>query len=329
MSVCKKCGKELIAGASFCAFCGTAISDNIISITTCKKCGKTFGSDLPSCPKCGTDNPAAPKSENEQNVSKDAPKIDKPQIINKVEFKMISISGGTFNMGNADTRIMPVMLSPYMISNIPITQELYQQVVGHNPSKIKGLLNPVESVSWYDAIVFCNKLSKLHKLQPCYAIGSIADLNAIERNSQLWLRLSCDMNANGYRLPTEAEWEFAAGCGGNYLYAGSDDIEQVAWYGENSGITTHPVGQKKSNRFGLYDMSGNVEEWCNDWYADYRQTPQKNPVGSMIGTHKIKRGGSWLHDAEQCVISARNFSLPQSRGATLGFRICQSKTQYD
>ena len=324
MNVCKKCGKELIAGASFCAFCGTAISDKIISITVCRKCGTSFGADLSACPKCGTDNPSAPKSENGKKVSKDEPEIDEPEIINRVAFKMIPISGGTFNMGNADTRIVPVMLSPYKISNIPITQELYQQVVGHNPSKIKGLLNPVESVSWYDAVVFCNKLSKLHKLKSCYSIGSITDLTTIERNSQLWIRLSCDMKANGYRLPTEAEWEFAASGGGRYLYAGSDNIEEVAWYGENSGIKTHPVGQKMPNRFGLYDMSGNVEEWCNDWYADYKQTPQKNPVGNIVGTHKIKRGGSWFHDAEQCIISARNFSQPQGKGAILGFRVCQS-----
>lgn len=328
MAVCKKCGKELIAGASFCAFCGTAVTEKVISITVCKKCGITFGANLPSCPRCGTENSAAPKSDNKQASPKDAIKIEEQQTvekINKIEFKMIPISGGTFNMGNADTRIVPVMLSPYLISNILITQGLYQQVVGNNPSKIKGLLNPVESVSWYDAIVFCNKLSKLHKLKPCYSIGTNTDFNEIERNSQLWMRLSCDMKADGYRLPTEAEWEFAASGGGKCLYAGSDDIEQVAWYGENSGIKTHPVGQKMPNRFGLYDMSGNVEEWCNDWYADYKQIPQNNPVGSMMGTHKIKRGGSWLHDAEQCVISARNFSLPQSRGATLGFRICQSK----
>ncbi len=322
MAVCKICGKELVDGARFCSFCGSSVNDKPEILHICKNCGGKFKGSFAFCPRCGTENPDAPHKE--KKVEHENNHDNNENEYKKIEFKMMPIQGASFNMGNADTRIFPVVLTPYYMSNIQITQEMYQHVIAHNPSKIKCPDNPVETVSWYDAVVFCNKLSKVHKLKPCYSIGTITDLTTIEKHSQLWIRLACDFNANGYRLPTEAEWEYAAGCGGKHLYAGSDDIDQVAWYGENSDIHSHPVGQKMPNSFGLYDMSGNVEEWCNDWYSDYKSVPQKNPIGSITGAAKVKRGGSWLNDMEQCMISSRNFSFPNSKGSNLGFRVCQT-----
>ena len=212
-----------------------------------------------------------------------------PITVEGVTFKMIKVQGGTFTMGatpeqggDADDDEKPaheVTLSSYYIGQTEVTQELWTAVMGSNPSWFKGegANLPVEQVSWNDCQAFIGKL------------------NAI--------------TGRRFRLPTEAEWEYAAR-GGNrsrgYKYSGGDDIGSVAWYGGNSGGKTHAVATKSANELGIYDMSGNVCEWCHDWYGDYSSSAQTNPTGATSGSNRVLRGSSWGFNAEYCRSSCRN-----------------------
>ncbi len=173
--------------------------------------------------------------------------------------------------------------------------------------------NPVMEISWYGAIVFCNYLSEMEGLTPVY------DLND-------W---SCNWNANGYRLPTEAEWEYAAR-GGNqsqgYKYSGSNNVDEVAWYSSNSGGHTHEIGTKQPNELGIYDMSGNVWEWCWDWYSSsyYSSSPQDNPKGPDSGSYRVLRGGSWYYDANFVRVAYRGNLNPGFTSHGRGFRILRA-----
>ena len=174
---------------------------------------------------------------------------------------------------------------------------------------------PVINVSWLDAVAYCNWLSEQHHLTKVYTINGD--------------QVTADWKADGYRLPTEAEWEYAAR-GGNkskgYKYAGSNDLDEVAWYSGNSGRTTHPVGQKKPNELGLYDMSGNVWEWCQDWYDNdyYKNSPKENPKGPASGTYRVLRGGSWNYGAVCCQSFYRDFDIPVYKYIDYGFRLAKS-----
>ena len=177
--------------------------------------------------------------------------------------------------------------------------------MGKNPSNYTGVVNPVERVSWSEAIEFCNLLSTVSGLEKCYTVSGTG--------------VTCDFNKNGYRLSTEAEWEYAAKGGGKskgYKYSGSNDINEIAWYRENSGYNIynahpHSVKTKKPNELGLYDMSGNVWEWCWDLY-------------SSSGSDRVARGGSWHGDAGGCSVSYRYYFGPSYARAYLGFRLARS-----
>ncbi|MBQ6236716.1 MAG: formylglycine-generating enzyme family protein [Bacteroidales bacterium] len=216
------------------------------------------------------------------------------------------VEGGTFMMGatpeqgsdafNFEKPVHQVTLSDYYIGETQVTQALWRAVMGSNPSYFKGDDNPVEQVSWDDCQEFLKRLSQ--------------------------------RSGYNFRLPTEAEWEYAARGGSKskgYKYAGSDNIDEVAWYEGNSGSETHSVRGKKPNELGLYDMSGNVDEWCNDWYGGYSANSQTNPTGPVSGSFRVLRGSGWFGYAEYCRVSFRCNFTPSNRFSDLGFRLALSR----
>ncbi len=235
-------------------------------------------------------------------------------------WNFILVEGGTFRMGsndgNSDEKpIHEVAISSFWLSKYQVTQKEWQEVMGSNPSRFKGNNLPVEQISWHDAIEYCNKRSIKEGLTPCYS-GSGNNV-------------TCNWNADGYRLPTEAEWEYAAR-GGNkskgYKYSGSNRLGDVAWYDSNSGSKTHPVGQKSPNELGIYDMSGNVWEWCWDWYDSsyYNKSPKRDPRGATSGQYRLLRGGSWLFNVINCRVAYRSYYTPTNRYRSIGFRVSRA-----
>ena len=221
---------------------------------------------------------------------------------NGVSFDMVEVKGGTFRMGATSEQgsdaysdekpVHSVTLSTFYIGKTEVTQALWKAVMGSNPSKFKGENLPVENVSWDDCQEFIRKLN------------SLTGLN--------------------FRLPTEAEWEFACRGGNNsrdYKYSGSNYIDNVAWYIGNSGDETHPVAMKSPNELGIYDMSGNVWEWCSDRPWEYSSGAQTNPKGPEIGQYRVYRGGSWRYYARYCRSSFRNYGNPSYRYGYLGLRL--------
>ena len=204
---------------------------------------------------------------------------------------------------------------PVLMGQTQITQALWEAVMGSNPSEFKGAQRPVERVSWYDMVRFCNALSKLDNFRPAYSIGSGDEPD-----------VSLDLSANGYRMPTEAEWEYAAKAGTELVYAGSAQLEQVGWFYENSDYETHPVAQKKPNAWGLYDMSGNVWEWCSDQWDEepYQSRPEVSVdpcVYASSPAWRVFRGGGGDGGADYCRVAFRNGFDADDRGSDLGGRL--------
>lgn len=240
-------------------------------------------------------------SDNSSNDSGSTPKI-KTFYANGVSFDMVEVEGGTFRMGATSEQgsdaydwekpVHSVTLSGYYIGKTEVTQELWQAVMGSNPSCFEGDDLPVEQVSWDDCQEFIRKLNAL--------------------------------TGQNFRLPTEAEWEFACRGGNNsrgYKYSGSNYIDNVAWYDGNSGDKTHPVATKLPNELGIYDMSGNVWEWCSDWWGDYSSGAQTNPKGPYDGSYRVQRGGGWNISAGYCRSSFRYYFNPTYRIGDLGLRL--------
>jgi len=249
----------------------------------------------------------------------------------KIPANFVRVEGGTFRMGSTsgndnESPVHTVTVKSFAISKYEVTQKEWEDIMGtgirQQRDKAKGDKTygegdnyPMYYVSWNDAIEYCNKRSIEEGLTPAYS-GSGNNI-------------TCNWEASGYRLPTEAEWEYAArggnGSPGNYTYSGSNDINAVAWYSSNSGERTHPVGTKAANGLGLFDMSGNVWEWCWDWYGDYPSGSQTDPRGPVSGTHRVLRGGSWYYSALYVRSSSRNYSTPSTRdsyyGGNFGFRL--------
>jgi formylglycine-generating enzyme required for sulfatase activity len=243
-------------------------------------------------------------------------------IINSVGMKLVLIPAGAFLMGSPDSdqdaqddekpqhRVR--ITRPFYLGVNPVTQGQYRAVTGANPSHFKGSDDlPVECVSWKDAIAFCNKLSERDGLKPYYQSGGGAPLGG-----------------EGYRLPTEAEWEYACRAGSTTRFSFGDDeasFGEYAWFSGNSDSKTHPVGQKRPNAFGLYDMHGNVGEWCWDWreFRYYGQSPVDDPVGPSQAALRVFRGGRWDDDPQASRSAYRDGFTPDYRDYGAGFRLAR------
>ena len=274
--------------------------------------------------------------------------VDKTYTVGAVEFTMKGIAAVDAQLGdNAYNNNKPhtVSLSAYLIGETEVTQELWQEVMGNNPSNFNGSSGkepavgetqgkrPVENVNWYHAIAFCNKLSIKLGLDPCYTVkvgGTPVDFESLTfdqiptGNNADWNKAELDMNKNGFRLPTEAEWEWAAKGGTDNKWAGTNtdaELKNYAWYALNSGSKTHEVKKKDPNGYGLYDMTGNVWEWLWDWYGTIPASLGADYAGPASGSDRVFRGGSWINNANNCAVGLRGISSPDRRNYNLGFRL--------
>lgn len=289
--ICPNCKSNIPDDSKFCPDCGTKVAKNEV----CPHCGaENLPKDSMFCPECGCKI---------DKTSTSVEKISELEItVNNVSFKMIMVESGSFTMGATPEMKDPwddekpthqvTLTQDYYIGKTQVTQTLWKAVMGDNPSWFKGDNLPVECVSWNDCQKFISKLNSL--------------------------------TGQKFRLPTEAEWEFAAR-GGNkskhYQYSGSNNLDDVAWHWNNSGGQTHPVATKKPNELGIHDMSGNVWEWCSDWYGSYASNAQTNPAGPNSGSYRVLRGGSWNHCARSCRSSNRNYCTPDYSINFLGLRV--------
>jgi formylglycine-generating enzyme len=254
----------------------------------------------------GTDAQKPTKGNSGQNV---LPSTNAPGT----PTEMVRIPEGRFQMGDdqeVDAKLHPVVVSTFFMDKTLVTQEQYEKTMGENPSRWKGGKNPVEQVRWSDAVRFCNKRSERERLRPCYDLKT-------------W---KCDFDADGYRLPTEAEWEYACRAGTSTAYFFGDDpakLGDYGWFDKNSGGHPRPVGQKQPNAWGLFDICGNLWEWCNDFYRVdyYGESPLTDPRGPDAGQTKVVRGGAWRFSAQRCRSGYRYNENPGYADVCFGYDI--------
>ena len=249
------------------------------------------------------------------------------EIYNSGAEDMVFVEGGTFVSTESNYYGKGVTIDSFYIGKYEVTQKEWVEVMGSNPSYFKGDNLPVESVSWYDCVEYCNKRSIKESLTPVYNIDkNKKDPNNSNGYDNIKWTVTVNWSVNGYRLPTEAEWEYAATGGQkskSYTYSGSDNIDEVAEYEGNNDESTKPVGGKKPNELGLYDMSGNIWEWAWDWYGDSVGTGS-NPKGADAGHSRILRGGSWYYGAINCRTGLRYYYNPGFSIRSYGFRLVRT-----
>jgi formylglycine-generating enzyme required for sulfatase activity len=222
-------------------------------------------------------------------------------IVSLIENLMVQIPSGIIELRDDRTKQKwTVEIGSFLLAKFPVTQELYVEVMNESPRTFNGARRPVETVSWKECVVFCNALSARVDLTPCYLFNRSGD------------EVAFDATANGFRLPTEAEWEYACKAGTTDIRYG--ELDSIAWYRDNSEKMTHDVGLKEPNAWGLYDMLGNVWEWCSDIYDE-----------TVYGSYRIFRGGGWNDEARGCMATNRRRSHPASfKIDDLGFRIARN-----
>ncbi len=297
-SMCPQCGRPVEKGWKFCPLCEHKLVEDL-----CPGCGKSLEPEWKLCPFCGTrlQNVAGEEEVREESYPDRQPAFQEPLT----GMRFVYVAGGRFEMGDLagdgapdEQPVHLVRLDGFYMATCPVTQRQWQLITGENPSRFKGDDLPVEQVTWKAARHFAELLSR--------------------------------MSGSGFRfdLPSEAQWEYAARGGGQrQRWAGGAEVEQLGWIAENSEGRTMPVGRKRPNCLGLYDMSGNVWEWCRDDYLPdaYKRHAQDNPVVSGTGSEKVLRGGAWHLDAWSARCT-RRFSLdPTLTGPGVGLRIIAVK----
>jgi len=236
----------------------------------------------------------------ERGAKSAAPRV----VTTKGGVEMALLPGGWFEMGTQENEEKDeprhkVYVSSFCMDRYEVTQEEYEKLMGKNPSQWKGRKNPVEQIRWAEAAAYCNARSRLDGLQPAY-------------DPKSW---ECSFEAGGYRLPTEAEWEYACRAGTQTAYffgEGAGELKRYAWFKDNAGRGPREAGTRPPNPWGLHDLCGNVWEWCNDFYQEgyYQESPEKDPRGPKSGKTRVLRGGCWNSRAEQCRSSYRNYEDP-------------------
>ncbi|MDR3334417.1 MAG: SUMF1/EgtB/PvdO family nonheme iron enzyme [Treponema sp.] len=283
----------------------------------------------------------------ERSQNKPAPavqQITSSQTTSSMPANFVRIAGGTFTMGSPASEVSrydnevqhQVTISrPFYLSKYEVTQKEWVEVMGSNPSFFKGDDLPVEQVSWYDVIEYCNKRSEKERLTPAYTIDKTrSDVNNTNGSDNVKWVVTWNRNANGYRLPTEAEWELACRAGTTTpFYTGNNITTNHANYNGNNPYNnnakgeyrgkTWTVGSGTPNPWGLYNMSGNVWEWCWDWYGGYSSSAQTDPLGASSGTYRVERGGSWYYGGQNLRSAYRGYNTPSGRSDHFGFRLAR------
>ena len=265
-------------------------------------------------------------SEAKKFLNNSQPPLQQEEVLSSNDYTLVLIPKGEFQMGcsSVDTYCREDEKPPFSVrlsydfwmGQTEVTQRLYFDITKESPSDFGqcGDYCPVENVNFFNVIDFLNTLSERENLEQCYRVmGKKVEFIGVQ--------------CNGYRLPTEAEWEYAARAGDAFLYSGSNNHDEVAWHGENSKGRTHPVGSKNPNKWFLYDMSGNVLEWCNDWYLEYEKSPKIDPLPTGVSQSRVGRGGSWYDNWQNARVSDRYFEVETFGYQLLGFRIARTHVQ--